>query len=139
MKSAIFFLFGVVVGTVGVLTKSHAPIIVIEGQSVKVGRVYDGDTFKIDIENLPPVFGDDMSIRIRGINAPEIRGGTDASKAKARASRDFLSGLMAGNVVTIHNLERGKYFRVVADVRVNGYDVAREMIDREFANAYMVK
>ena len=96
--------------------------------AVEVVSVYDGDTFKANIKGIPSLFGEEISIRLRGIDTSEMRGGTIESKAKAKEARDYLSGLLSGNVVTLHNVERGKYFRIVADVRAGEVDVVRELL-----------
>ena len=36
--------------------------------------VYDGDTFKVNIDGWPDIVGKKISIRIYGIDTPEIRG-----------------------------------------------------------------
>lgn len=37
-----------------------------------VVKVRDGDTFVINIENVPDVFGKNIAVRIRGIDTPEL-------------------------------------------------------------------
>ena len=49
----------------------------------QVVDVYDGDNFKIDLPNMHPLFGDDISIRLFGVDTPEMRGSTDEVKALA--------------------------------------------------------
>ena len=46
----------------------------------QVVNVYDGDTFKIDLPNMHPLFGDDISIRLFGVDTPEMRGTSDEVK-----------------------------------------------------------
>ena len=48
----------------------------------EVVSVYDGDTIKVNIEGYPPIFGKAISIRIRGIDVPEIRGKCPIEKKK---------------------------------------------------------
>jgi micrococcal nuclease len=43
-------------------------------------RVYDGDTFYVDVEGLHPIIGKEMSIRIRGVDTPEIRNNRNKNK-----------------------------------------------------------
>ena len=40
----------------------------------KVISVYDGDTFRVNIDSLPPIVGKNIAIRVNGIDTPEIRG-----------------------------------------------------------------
>jgi len=44
--------------------------------------VYDGDTIKVNIANYPAINGEGISIRIRGIDAPEIRGNAPQKRRK---------------------------------------------------------
>ena len=118
------------------LIKAEASYRPLEGQTVKVASVYDGDTFKADIDGLPPIFGKSISIRLRGIDTPEIRGGTAEAKAKARESRDHLAFLLKRGDVTLHNVGRGKFFRVLADVKAGGVDVVAEMLKLGLGKPY---
>ena len=57
----------------GVLSVEAAP----EYGTVIVSRVisvYDGDTFRVDIDSLPPIVGKNIPIRLNGVDTPEIRG-----------------------------------------------------------------
>jgi endonuclease YncB( thermonuclease family) len=51
--------------------------------SDQVVDVYDGETFKVDLPSMHPLFGDDRSIRLFGVDTPEMRGTTDEVKAFA--------------------------------------------------------
>ena len=44
---------------------------------VRVVSVYDGDTLRVDLSCSQPLFCDNVSVRIRGIDTPEIRGKCD--------------------------------------------------------------
>ena len=35
-------------------------------------RVYDGDTFYVDIDGLHPIIGQNAPIRLRGVDTPEV-------------------------------------------------------------------
>lgn len=88
----------------------------------RVVSVYDGDTFRVDIDGLPPLIGQDMPVRIAGIDCPEMRG-KDTDKAAAITARDALRDLLENaDLIELRNVRRGKYFRIVADVFVDGVD-----------------
>ncbi len=40
----------------------------------QVVRVYDGDTITVDIAEWPAIVGDDIGVRIRGVDTPVLRG-----------------------------------------------------------------
>jgi len=72
---------------------------------------------------LPAVFGDDINIRVAGVDTPEIRGKCPAEKALAIEARDRVRELLTNaKTIDLLNVERGKYFRLVASVRIDGID-----------------
>jgi len=79
--------------------------------------IYDGDTFRANIEGFPPVIGEHMSIRINGIDTPELRGKCDKEKQLARLAKQFtVERLRAAKSITLKNIKRGKYFILIANV-----------------------
>lgn len=98
-----------------------------------VVRVIDGDTVKMRVHVW---LGTHVNVRIRGIDTPEIRTKCAKEKKRARQAKHFLEKLLSGNV-KLMNITRGKYAgRVMADVQVDGNDVAYEMIDKGHARPY---
>ena len=103
----------------------------------QVVEVYDGDTFKIDLPGLHPLFGDNLSIRVKGIDTPEIRGTTDEIKALAERARELTANTLKGaEMIELRNPERGKYFRIVAEVWVDGKALAGMLKDKGLAKDY---
>jgi len=49
----------------------------------KVISVYDGDTFRVSIKIYPPIVGENIAIRVNGIDTPEIRGKYPSEKVLA--------------------------------------------------------
>ena len=91
--------------------------------------VYDGDTFKVNIKGYPSIVGEEISIRIAGIDTPEIRGTTGYVKEIAEKARKFSEyKLRHAKKIELKNMRRGKYFRIVADVYVDGANLAKELI-----------
>jgi endonuclease YncB( thermonuclease family) len=77
--------------------------------------VYDGDTFKAQAHPWPGM-SIDVSVRVNGVDTPEIRGKCEAEKQAAIAARDYVRDVL-GESVILKNVKRGKYAgRVVADV-----------------------
>lgn len=102
-----------------------------------VVRVYDGDTFFVDLPDLHPVIGDEIGIRVRGIDTPEIRGSCDDERRRARSARDRAQEILRGaEVVILHEIERGRYFRIVATVLVDGRDLGEMLIAEGHARPY---
>ena len=114
---------------------SHPAIFVLQASDVV--SVYDGDTFKVDLEGIHPIFGDNVSIRVNGIDTPEITGETDEVEALARKARDFVRAkLEAATKIELRNPQRGKYFRILADVYVDGASLAEALTGAGLAKAY---
>ncbi len=100
-------------------------------------KVIDGDTFVADAAVWP---GQTVrvSVRIRGIDAPEMKTRCEAERAAAVRARDELEMLLGSKVVAISNIAGAKYYgRVLADVaNADGIQVGPLMIDRHMARAY---
>ena len=103
----------------------------------KVISVYDGDTFRVDINSLHPIVGKNIPIRVNGVDTPEIRGKCQYEKNLALEARDFVRAKL-GNAeeIKLINLQRGKYFRVVANVVVDGVSLEQELLDNKLAYRY---
>jgi len=103
----------------------------------KVISVYDGDTFRVNIDSLPPIVGKNIPIRVNGVDTPEIRGKCQYEKDLALKARDFVRGRLANATdIKLTNLQRGKYFRVVANVVVDGVSLEQELLDNKLAYRY---
>jgi len=95
----------------------------------KVISVYDGDTFRVNIDSLPPIVGKNIPIRVNGVDTPEIRGKCQYEKNLALKARDFVRGKLANaKEIKLTNLQRGKYFRVVANVLVDGVSLDKSCL-----------
>jgi len=77
----------------------------------QVVDVYDGDTFKIDLPSMHPLFGDDISIRLFGVDTPEMRGTTDEVKALAMQAQQVTEKALKGASKTNYGiLNEGSIF-----------------------------
>jgi micrococcal nuclease len=103
----------------------------------KVISVYDGDTFRVDIDSLPPIVGKNIPIRLNGIDTPEIKGKCQYEKDLALKARDFVRNKLANaKEIKLTKLQRGKYFRVVADVMIDGVSLEQELLENKLAYKY---
>jgi endonuclease YncB( thermonuclease family) len=83
---------------------------------VDVIRTIDGDTFEARV-HLRPGLDLTTRIRLRGIDAPELKASCPQELQMAEAASDALRGLLGEGDVTIFNIGPDKYQgRVVADV-----------------------
>ena len=103
----------------------------------KVISVYDGDTFRVDIDSLPPIVGKNIPIRLNGVDTPEIQGKCQYEKDLALKARDFVRNKLANaKEIKLTNLQRGKYFRVVANVFLDGVSLEQDLLENELAYKY---
>ena len=102
-----------------------------------ITSVYDGDTFRANIADYPPIVGENIGVRINGIDTPEIRGRCDSEIALAKDAQGFAEKILrSAKVVELRNLQRGKYFRIVADVYADGVNVGDELVKESLAVVY---
>ena len=106
----------------------------------EVTSIYDGDTFRANIIGFPTIVGEHMSIRINGIDTPELRGKCPEEKAQAKLAKQFtVKHLRSAKRITLKNIKRGKYFRLIADVYVDGINLAEQLIKNNHAVEYQGK
>lgn len=103
----------------------------------KITSIYDGDTFRANIKDFPKIVGHRISIRIRGIDTPEMRGKCEQEKLLARkAKRLTVSLLRNAELIELKNIKRGKYFRLIADVYIDNISIANELLKNNLAVEY---
>ena len=100
------------------------PALAEDFYSVQYIRNYDGDTITVTIPGLPSVFGHELGIRLNGIDTPEIRGKCENEKQLAKMAKHYVQCILerAWNVDLL-DVGRGKYFRVVATVIADGFNI----------------
>lgn len=106
----------------------------ISVQPSELVRVYDGDTFFVNIPSVPAVFGENIGVRMRHIDTPEMRShcSTDAAKDHElqladQAKLQLTAKLQGASTIELRNTGRDKYFRLLADVYVDGVNVADQL------------
>ena len=103
---------------------------------VTLASVYDGDTFKVYLSCRYPIFCKAIPVRVRGVDCPEMRGGTEETKAAAKAAKKFTKDFLKSGKILLRNCGRDKYFRLLCDVKVNGKSLAEELITNGHAVPY---
>lgn len=100
-------------------------------------KVYDGDTITIAAK-MPymnsPIYR--FSVRLLGIDCPEIKGKTITEKELAFNARDALANKIMRKNVTLQNVSLEKYGRLLADVYCDGVNMNQWMLDNKFALPY---
>lgn len=103
----------------------------------EVRSIYDADTFKVHIPEWPDIVGKSISIRIRGVDAPELRGKCQIEKDAARLAKQFtVEKLRTAKVIELKDIQRGKYFRLLSDVYVDGVSLGQQLVSAGHARVY---
>jgi len=98
---------------------------------------YDGDTIKFNLPGLHPIIGNKINIRVNGIDTPEIRGKCEQEKYSAEQAREMVADILKdAEKIDLKNMERGKYFRIAADVFADGENLADMLIESGMAVRY---
>jgi endonuclease YncB( thermonuclease family) len=100
-------------------------------------KVYDGDTITI-ASKLPylssPLYR--FSVRLSGIDCPEIKGKDENEKQCAQIAKQEMSDLIMNKIVTLKNIETEKFGRILADVYMGDLHLNKHMIEKRLAVTY---
>lgn len=131
MSKLIFILLSIFI-----VTKSNAGT----QESVTVSTlisIYDGDSFTVNVDEWPPILGQKITIRIKGVDTPELRGKCKKEVEMARLAKQFtVSKLRESKTIRLTGIERDKYFRILADVSLDGIDLGRLLLEAKLAVPY---
>ncbi|MDA8793603.1 thermonuclease family protein [Bacteriovoracaceae bacterium] len=104
---------------------------------VKYIKNYDADTITFNIPSVHPLFGKNINIRVIGVDTPEIRTKNKCEKNKGRNAKRLVKNLLKqAKRIDLVNVKRGKYFRVVADVLIDGKSLSSYLLKNGLAYAY---
>ena len=93
----------------------------------EIVSIYDGDTVRADLDLGLGIWARNQSIRLYGIDTPEIRG---SEKYRGLISRDWLRSQIQGKVVVIrtHKDKKGKYGRWLGVIYLGGRNINDELV-----------
>lgn len=131
------FVFAIFVSLVLAVPALATPKIYGGAVVEEVTSIYDRDTFRCNIAGYPNIIGERIAIRINGIDTPEMRDNRPPVTALARKAKEYtVQRLREGRHIVLRNMKRGKYFRIVADVYVDGRSLAGEVISQGMTKSY---
>ena len=103
----------------------------------RVIKVYDGDTITV-ASYLPfpnsPLYR--FSVRLNGIDTPEIKGKNESEKKVASMARDALKERILQKDVELKGVQTEKYGRVLATVYLNNENMNEWMVKEHYAVEY---
>lgn len=102
--------------------------------SVRVVRVYDGDTVKAAGQDI------EIKVRLAGIDAPETpRKKRQPGQPFCDVSKKFLAGLVLNKNVEIRGYGLGPNNRIIGELFVDGKNINHEMVRAGLAEVYRGK
>jgi endonuclease YncB( thermonuclease family) len=107
------------------------------GGNAQVLRVIDGDTFEARVHVWPGI-EIATKVRLRGIDAPEMKARCRGEMLKADEARAALAAILAQGQVSVSRVAFDKYGgRVVADASARATpDVSAAMLERQLVRRY---
>ena len=107
--------------------------------SGRVVKVYDGDTITVATNVVNDNVSDTFyrfSVRIRGIDCPELRTKNSSEKECAKIARRAVINTVYHKIVTLTNVSYDKYGRILADVSIDDVSVSKMLLDKRLAVSY---
>lgn len=102
----------------------------------EVTSIVDGDTIRVTINDWPPIIGERISVRFLDVNAPERRSRCDTEEEKERerelaaeARIHVVERLRSAETIELRNMQRDPFFRILAEVWVDGVNLGDEMLE----------
>lgn len=120
------------------LNPKDLPLFVPPLKTGKVIKVYDGDTITI-ASKVPGLYNSPIykfSIRLNGIDTPEMRTKDEDEKEIAILARDALSEKIMGKEIRLENIKTEKYGRVLCDIYLDQSHLNKWLIDEKYALPY---
>lgn len=108
-----------------------------EFKNVKYVKNYDGDTITFNIDGVHPFFGNNIRVRLARIDAPEINSKNKEEKLKALITKKYVSNVLSNaKKIELKDTKRCKYFRIIADVIVDGKSLSDDLLEKQLAVKY---
>lgn len=108
-----------------------------EFNCVKYLYNYDADTIKVDIPSVHWLLGKKISVRVLGVDSPEIHGLNVCEKNAAGKAKERVHELLTkAKRVDLKKIGRDKYFRILADVQADGQSVTQVLLKEGLAYPY---
>jgi len=101
---------------------------------------YDADTITFHIKDVHRLLGGSskgISIRVNGLDTPELRTKDKCEKEIGYKAKAVVTKIMkSAKRIDLRNIKRGKYFRIVADVIVDGISLKDVLLRQKLAYVY---
>jgi micrococcal nuclease len=103
----------------------------------EVSSIYDGDTIRVSIHAWPAVAGQRIPVRLYGIDTPEMSDKRPRVYKLARSAKQFsVTQLRGAKRIELRQIRRDKYFRLLAEVWVDGRNLSELLLKAGLAKPY---
>lgn len=100
-------------------------------------RNYDADTITVVVPGAHPLFGQNIPVRVLGIDTPEIKTKDSCEKQKAKEAKELVASMLKkAKRIDLEKIQRDKYFRILADVRVDRVSLGETLLSKGLAYPY---
>jgi endonuclease YncB( thermonuclease family) len=104
---------------------------------VKYIKNYDADTVTFDVPNVHPLLGKNINVRVSGVDTPEVKTTNSCEKKKAINAQKLVANLLSkAKRIDLTNVQRDKYFRVIADIIIDGQSLSQYLLKNGLAYSY---
>lgn len=98
---------------------------------------HDGDTIKFNITGVHPLLGNNINVRLAGIDTPEVRTRDKCEKAAGKVAKHLVAALLGkAKRIDLEDVQRGKYFTIVANIRADGQSLTNLLLARGLGYPY---
>jgi len=106
---------------------------------VRLASVYDGDTFKVYLACSYKLFCRAIGVRVKNIDAPEIKTKNTCEKAAAKKAKQFTHDFLTSGPIILRHCQKDKYFRLLCDVYVRNSDNNTHQEERNLATELLAQ
>lgn len=100
-------------------------------------RNYDADTITFNIPNVHPLIGQKINVRVSGVDTPEVKTKNSCEKNKARDARRLVESMLKqAKRIDLIKVQRDKYFRILADIQIDGQSLSHYLLKNGLAYSY---
>lgn len=118
-----------------VMAKSEEPV--ANFTDAKYLYNYDGDTINFHIGDTLPVIFQNMSIRLYGIDTPELHSKNSCESTLSHKIQAFVENeLKSAKKIDLVGCEKGKYFRLVCSISYDDKDLTKTLLDKRYGVPY---
>lgn len=106
-------------------------------KNIEVVSVYDGDTFRANLHCNIALFCQNIPVRVRGIDTPELNSVSEQVRRKANEAKNFTANFLRGkSEISLYNCGRDKYFRLLCRVKADNKDLTNALLNEGLGVAY---